>query len=318
MSFSWCCLFFACAFALSAFLCWVLIPFLRKIGAGQNILCYVKEHEKKSGTPTMGGIAFIFASILTFLLFMGELSRTTIVTLVVGIAYSLVGLLDDVLKKLRKENLGLTAWQKIVFQVAVAVFASIYALNTGLTEVRIPFVNLRFDLGGWFVPVSVFVFLATVNCVNLTDGLDALVSSACVPFFLFFAILLSLENFTELSVLCVGFIGALLGYLIFNTQPASLFMGDTGSLGLGGFISCIGLFSGNFLYIALVGIVFVLSGLSVILQVAYFKFTGGKRLFKMTPSHHHFQQSGFSESKISSAYFALTLFVGAICLASVI
>ena len=263
----------------------------------------------------MGGLSFVVAAVISVLVFAIELDRTLIVSLVVGLAYMLVGLLDDFLKKKRKENLGLTAWQKIVFQTLVAFFASLYAVRAGLTTVNIPFFDLQVDFGWWLLPVSVFVFLATVNCVNLTDGLDGLAAGVCTPFFLFFGVLIGTGEEGTLSVLSVALAAALLGYLIFNSPPASVFMGDTGSLALGGFAACIGVFSGNFLYIAIVGIAFVLSGASVIIQVLYFKATGGKRVFKMTPIHHHFQQSGYSESKIAYVYFAETLVLAAICLA---
>ena len=315
MSFSRYCFLFIFAFSLASLFCWILIPLLKKFHAGQNILSYVKEHEKKSGTPTMGGLSFVVAAVISVLVFAIELDRTLIVSLVVGLAYMLVGLLDDFLKKKRKENLGLTAWQKIVFQTLVAFFASLYAVRAGLTTVNIPFFDLQVDFGWWLLPVSVFVFLATVNCVNLTDGLDGLAAGVCTPFFLFFGVLIGTGEEGTLSVLSVALAAALLGYLIFNSPPASVFMGDTGSLALGGFAACIGVFSGNFLYIAIVGIAFVLSGASVIIQVLYFKATGGKRVFKMTPIHHHFQQSGYSESKIAYVYFAETLVLAAICLA---
>lgn len=315
MDFSRYCFLFAFAFLLSFALCRLAIPLLRKLHAGQNILHYVKEHEKKSGTPTMGGLAFIFAAVISTLIFSSELDRTLLVSLVVGLAFMFVGFLDDYLKKKRKENLGLTPIQKIVFQTLTAILASFYAVRAGLTTVKIPFLNVETDLGWWLLPVSVVVFLATVNCVNLTDGLDGLAAGACAPTFLFFGLLIGMTEGGNLSVLSVAVSAALFGYLAFNSPPASVFMGDTGSLALGGFLSCIGVFSGNFLYIAIVGACFVLSGASVIIQVAYFKITKGKRVFKMTPIHHHFQQSGYAESKISYAYFAVTLLIAALCLA---
>lgn len=307
------CFLFLVAFVLSFVFCFLLIPLLKKIRAGQNVLSYVKEHRKKSGTPTMGGLAFILASVISAFLFLPKFSRTTLVTLVVGLAYMFVGLLDDFLKLQRKQNLGLTAKQKIVFQVLVAFFASVYAWRAGLTKITLPFLKTEFDIGWRIIPVSVFVFLATVNCVNLTDGLDGLAAGVCAPFFLFFGIVLS-ENEVGLSITSIAITGALVGYLIFNSSPASVFMGDTGSLSLGGFAACVGVFSGGFLYIALVGIAFVISGASVIAQVVYFKATGGKRIFKMSPFHHHLQQSGYSESKISYGYFALTLAMATLCL----
>ena len=294
------------AFLLSVLGLLISIPLLRKIHAGQNILSYVREHSKKSGTPTMGGIVFITSSVVATLCFVGKLDRTLVVTLVIGVSYMLIGLLDDALKMKKKENLGLTATQKLVFQTLVAILATVYAFKLGLTTLNIPFFNMQISFGGWIIPVGVFVFLATVNCVNLTDGLDGLAASSCFPFLLFFGALIYMQGGQSLSILSFSLSASLVGYLCFNSHPASIFMGDTGSLSLGGFIACVALFSGNLLYIATVGVVFVLSGLSVVLQVGYFKATKGKRIFKMTPIHHHFQQSGYSETKISFCYFAVT------------
>jgi phospho-N-acetylmuramoyl-pentapeptide-transferase len=304
---------FVCALLFSVILCAFLIPVLRKVRAGQNVLRFVEEHKTKGGTPTMGGIAFLSSAVIVFLFCCPKIDRTIIVTLVVGIAYGLVGLLDDFLKIKRKDNLGLTAKQKIVFQIVVALLAAVYAWRAGLTKISLPFLNSALDIGWGIIPVSAFVFLATVNCVNLTDGLDGLAAGTSTPFFLFFAVLLA-GKFDGLSVLSVSLAGALTGYLLFNSPPASVFMGDTGSLALGGFASCIGVFSGSFLYIAIVGVAFVLSGVSVIAQVLYFKATGGKRIFKMAPLHHHFQRLGYDESKISYGYFVLTLTVAIFCL----
>lgn len=306
------------AFSLSVAGLYFLIPILRKFRAGQNILSYVVEHKGKSGTPTMGGVAFICSAIATTLIFAEELDRTLIVSLVIGGAYMIIGLLDDGLKLKNKQNLGLSALQKLIFQIAVALLASIYAIKSGTTQINIPFLNFPLELGYWIFPLGVFVFLATVNCVNLTDGLDGLAGGSCVPVFLFFGTLLGIQENITLSLLSFSLAAALLGYLCFNSYPASVFMGDTGSLALGGFISCIALFSGNLLYIATVGVVFVLSGLSVILQVCYFKLTKGKRIFKMTPIHHHFQQCGFSETKIAYVYFVATLILALVNLAFII
>jgi phospho-N-acetylmuramoyl-pentapeptide-transferase len=261
----------------------------------------------------MGGVSFILAALLSAFLFIPKIDRTYIVTIVVGLAFMFVGLLDDYLKIKRKDNLGLTAKQKIIFQVFVAFFASIYAWRAGFTQINVPFFKTAVGVGFWIIPIYIIVFLATVNCVNLTDGLDGLAAGAGAPYFLFFGIVLSQKDI-NLSILSFALVGALVGYLLFNSPPASVFMGDTGSLALGGFAACIGVFSGNFLYIAIVGIVFVLSGVSVIAQVFYFKATKGKRIFKMAPYHHHLQQSGYSESKISYGYFVLTLMASIICL----
>ncbi len=278
-------------------------------------MSYVKEHKNKGGTPTMGGIAFLAAAFLSTVLFTAEVDKTLLISLVIGLAYMIVGLLDDFLKKKHKENMGLKAWQKFVFQTVIALFSGIYCLRTGLTSLYIPFWGKAVYIGWWVLPLSVFVFLATVNAVNLTDGLDGLASGVSVPFFAFLGILIVCQRGgTGLPLLCFCLVGALLAYLFFNTPPASLFMGDTGSLGLGGFAAAVAVFSGNTLYIAVIGACFVFSVISVLIQVIYYKVTGGKRVFLMAPVHHHFQEKGYSESKISYAYFAITLFLGCLCL----
>lgn len=302
------------AFAFSLVFCLLLIPLLRRLKAGQNILVYVKEHKNKSGTPTMGGIAFIAAALFSAVIFIPKAEKTVVLTFAIGIAYMLVGLLDDFLKKKHKENLGLKAWQKFLFQIAIAVLAGVYCLRAELTVLYLPFTKLSLNVGFWMLPIAVFVFVATVNAVNLTDGLDGLASATAIPFFLTLGILIALQTAeSHESTLCFCLVGALCAYLLFNVSPASVFMGDTGSLALGGFASCIGIFTGNALYIAVVGIAFVFSVISVLVQVIYYKATGGKRIFLMSPIHHHFQKKGYSESKISYAYFAITAVIGTLC-----
>lgn len=299
------------AFALSFFFCLILIPVLRKLKAGQNILHYVKEHSKKNGTPTMGGLAFIFAAVIASVVFVHQANRTVLVTLAVGLFYMSIGFFDDFLKKKHRENLGLKAWQKLFFQIGAALFAGIYCYRVGLTEWRIPFTGKYLSLGWWIIPLTAFVFVATVNAVNLTDGLDGLAAGASTPFFACMGIIVALETEdVNISVVCFTLTGALLAYLFFNCSPASVFMGDTGSLALGGFAACAGVFTGNTLYIALIGFPFVCSVLSVLIQVIYFKATGGKRVFLMSPLHHHFQEKGYSETKISYAYFLITFLLG--------
>ena len=305
------------AFAFSFVFCLILIPILRKLKAGQNILSYVKEHKNKGGTPTMGGIAFLLAALFSTTLFVGERDKTLIVCLVIGLAYMCVGLLDDFLKKKHKENLGLKAWQKLGFQLAIAVFAGIYSIRTQATVLYLPFLNRGVDIGGFILPLSVFTFVATVNAVNLTDGLDGLAAGTSVPFFGVLGGVILLQKGSEsMACLCFCLVGALLAYLVFNVSPASVFMGDTGSLGLGGFASAVAIFSGNALYVAVIGVCFVFSVISVLLQVIYYKATGGKRIFLMAPAHHHFQMKGYSESCIAYAYFVITLLLGVICLIS--
>ena len=304
------------AFAVSLIFCRSLIPVLRKLKAGQNILVYVKEHKGKGGTPTMGGIAFVLATILSVILFSKGWDRKLTVTLAVGLSFMIVGLLDDFLKRKHKENMGLRAWQKFLFQLGIAVFCGIYCYRAEITRLYFPFVNKTFDIGWWIIPTAVFVFLATVNAVNLTDGLDGLAAGTSVPFFGIIGVLILLQNGSHgLALVSFCLMGSLFAYLLFNVHPASVFMGDTGSLALGGFASCICVFSGNTLYVPILGVCFVFSVISVIVQVIYYKATGGKRVFLMAPIHHHFQQKGFSESRIAYAYFLITLFLGGLCVA---
>lgn len=299
------------SFALSFLFCIVLIPLLKKLGAGQNILSYVKEHKAKSGTPTMGGLAFILSACIVSAVAVGFSDRRYTVALVVGLGYLLVGFLDDLLKKRRRDNLGLRPYQKIVFQTGVAVLASVFCCLRGYTVLRIPYVDYAVDIGWGMLPLGVFVFLATVNSVNLTDGLDGLAGSVSAVFFFFIAVLIAKQGEGHaLSVLSYCLTGALAAYLIFNTNRASVFMGDTGSLSLGGFAACVALFTGNALVIPIVGIMFVLSSISVIAQVIYYKKTG-KRIFLMAPVHHHFQELGYAEGKIVYAYSVVTAVLGA-------
>jgi len=299
------------AFVLSLVLCAVEIPLLKRLGAGQNILSYVKEHKSKGGTPTMGGLAFIFSACIVALIMGGVRDKPFLVTVAVGVGYLAVGFLDDLLKKRRGENLGLRPYQKIIFQLAVAVMASLYCCFEGITVLRIPYTRLTVDVGWGMLPLGIFVLLATVNSVNLTDGLDGLAGSVSAVFFAFVATLLILqEGDGDSAILCICLTGALAAYLVFNTNRASVFMGDTGSLSLGGFAACVCLFTGNALVIPIAGIMFVLSSISVIIQVIYYKKTG-KRVFLMAPIRHHVQEKGYSEGKISYAYALVTAVLGA-------
>ena len=302
------------AFGIAFTLCLLLIPLLRRMKAGQNVLSYVKEHQGKSGTPTFGGLAFLPAAVLACLPFSGGFNRNFAVVCVIGLAYMGVGFLDDLLKKLHHENKGLSAWQKLAFQTVVALLAGYYCVRSGQSRLEIPFGLGTIELGWWMLPFSVFVFLATVNAVNLTDGLDGLAAGVSVPFFLFLGLLTISEETGGTQFINFALVGALCAYLLFNTSRASIFMGDTGSLGLGGFASSIGLLTGKALYIPILGVMFVVSVISVIVQVIYYKATGGKRIFRMSPVHHHFQQVGFSESKIAYAYAIITTVSGAITL----
>ena len=294
------------AFVLSIVFCAAAIPLLKRAGSGQHILSYVKEHAAKEGTPTMGGLAFVVAAVLSGLLFARGADKSFFVALAVGLGYLAVGFLDDLLKKRRGKNLGLRPYQKIIFQLAVAVMASVYCCLDGLTVLRIPYTSIEADIGWWMLPLGMLVFVGTVNGVNLTDGLDGLAGGTSAVFFLALGTLVSLQGESgALALLCFCLSGALAAYLVFNTSRASLFMGDTGSLALGGFAASAALFSGNALIVPIAGIMFVLSSISVIVQVIYYKKTG-RRIFLMAPLHHHFQHKGYSESKIAYTYAAIT------------
>lgn len=308
-------LLFAGACVLSAVFCAILIPLLKKMHAGQYILGYVQEHKAKSGTPTMGGIAFVAAAVAVAAFAGLFADRLSAVAVTFGTAFLGVGFLDDFLKFRFRRNLGLKAYQKILFQLALSVIAGVFCYLNGLTYLNIPFSDLSVDIGVWIVPLSAVVFIATVNSVNLTDGLDGLAGSAGFWYFASFALLVFLlaGGRTSLSDLSVILCGVLAGYLVFNTNKASVFMGDTGSLSLGGFAAAVGVFSGNALYIVIIGIMFVLSSISVIIQVIYYKKTK-KRVFLMAPLHHHFQKKGYSEAKIAYVYSLVTALAGLLCI----
>ena len=301
------------AFAAAAVLTACLMPLLKRLKAGQYILGYVKEHKDKSGTPTMGGLAFITAIIVVALCFCGLENNVLNLTLVIVGGFTVVGFFDDFLKIYRKENEGLKPYQKILFQTAIALIAAIYCYVNGMTRLYLPFSGgVSFDIKWGIIPVVLFVFLATVNCVNLTDGLDGLAGGTSLAYFAFFGAVLAL-NAQSLSMICFTAVGALAAFLLFNCNKAAIFMGDTGSLALGGLIACVSVFSSNTLYIPVLGIMFVISGLTVIIQVIYYKRTK-RRVFLMAPLHHHFQMKGFTECKISYAYALITSLIGILCL----
>ena len=306
------------AFVLSAAFTRLLLPVLKKLKAGQNILCYVKEHAKKAGTPTMGGLAFISAAFICACLFVKEPDGKFIVALSLGLAYAAVGFLDDLLKIRRKDNLGLKAYQKIIFQGAAAILAGVFCYRAGLTFCRIPFTKNSVNFRAWMIPFAAFVFVALVNAVNLTDGLDGLASGASAAYFLSFGVMIALQsaNSSEngaknpLALLCFVLAAAICGFLLFNAFPASVFMGDTGSLFLGGAVCA--LTFGMDLPILLIplGIIYWMEIGSVMLQVTYFKLTHGKRLFKMSPIHHHFELCGWNEVKICVVFSCITMIGG--------
>lgn len=300
------------AFLASAALLLLILPLLRRLKAGQYILGYVKEHKDKGGTPTMGGLAFICAIIIVGFCTLGFNGGEVNLTLAITASFMVVGFLDDFIKIYHKTNEGLKPYQKIIFQVAIATVAALYCYFNGITKLNIPFTDISADISWGIIPLVIFIFTATVNCVNLTDGLDGLAGGTSCAYLLILGIMLAIKG-TYFSAICFIGVGAVAAFLVFNVNKAAIFMGDTGSLALGGLISCVSAFSGNSLYIPIIGIMFVISGISVIVQVIYYKRTR-KRVFLMAPLHHHFQMKGYTECKITYCYFALTAFVGIICL----
>ncbi len=315
------------SFFVSLLLSIVGIPILKKIKAGQTILSYVKEHREKNGTPTMGGIFFVLSTCITFLLLGGAQSKVALSCLSIGFAYMIVGFIDDFLKIKYSKNEGLKPYQKIIFQLGVSLIAGWSVYTNGLTQFAIPFTRSSVDLGVFTIFLVSFVFIALTNSVNLTDGLDGLAGGVSVAYAIGVSVIIILQtgvhgltnskiqDQTSLLVLSFALIGAITAYLIFNVSKARVFMGDTGSLALGGFLGGISVYSGNSFFIPLIGITFVASSISVIIQVLYYKATK-KRVFLMAPIHHHFQHKGYSETQISFVYFVITCFFGMACILS--
>ncbi len=295
----------------------------KRLKMGQAILSYVDNHSSKAGTPTFGGAAFLVACGAATVFFCSGSRRLALMCLVVSAAFGLVGLIDDLIKTLKKNNQGLTVLQKIVFQafisVIVATFA--YADPTVGSRISVPFTLQKIDLGYFSIPFNVFIFLAFTNSVNLTDGLDGLAGKTSAVYLIVFAVLLYLayavcgygNEYLNLSKFSAFLAFAVAGFLAFNSYPAVIFMGDTGSLALGGAIGALATLSGLSLYAPVVGIVFVVTALSDVIQVVCYKRTG-KRVFLMAPLHHHFERKGYHENKITSFYTLVTATVGLICL----
>lgn len=295
-------------------LCDPVLLLCRKLKFSQTILHYVEKHKGKSGTPTMGGLIFILAGVVSFAIFAGGETLFAWLSLAIMSAYGLIGFLDDFIKIKFKQNKGLSPWQKIFGQVGIAIIVGVFVyLNVGTS---IDFFGSTINLGWGIIPFAIFVFLAITNSVNLTDGLDGLAGGVSAVYFLFFGAILTLSTVKEmqnLALVCFAMFGAIVGFLAINTFPAKIFMGDTGSLALGGFIASISIFSGKVLLMPIMGIMFVLSAVSVILQVAYFKKTR-KRIFLMAPLHHHFEKKGVNENRIVTIYIVVTGIISACCL----
>ena len=305
------------SFIISVIITKVEIPVLKR-KAGQNIReDGPQSHLSKAGTPSMGGIAIIIAASLTTIgaAVMGKIDGLgCAIILLVFVGFGLIGFFDDYLKVIKKNNLGLRAYQKFGLQTILSVILAVYLANytEGSTSVYIPFADIYVNFGIWYIPFVVFVVLAMTNAVNLTDGLDGLASGVTAFISLFFAVAGFTYGIATGAYFCSAMCGACLGFLVFNRNPAKVFMGDTGSLALGGGLAAAAILMKLELLLPIVGLLYVIEALSVVLQVGYFKISGGKRIFKMAPIHHHFEKCGFSEVQVVAGFW---IFVVLCCIA---
>lgn len=311
------------SFSISVILCPIVIPFLKWLKFGQ----YVrddgpKSHLKKAGTPTMGGLIILISVVVTSSLYLRDYPEILPV-IFATVGFGLIGFLDDYIKIVMRRSLGLRAWQKLVLQLLVTIIFVYYYTQRLHYEMQmlIPFTGgiasgRYIVLPGWlFIPFLFFVMVGTVNGTNFTDGLDGLASSVTLLIAVFFTVV-AIGTGSTVAPVCAAVAGALMGFLVFNVYPASVFMGDTGSLALGGFVASTALLLKMPLYILIVGMIYLVEVLSVIFQVGYFKITHGRRIFKMAPIHHHFEQSGWSETKVVAVFSIVTALFCLIALAA--
>ena len=319
------------AFAVSGVLGKFLVPFLRKLKYGQTILDIgPKWHKGKQGTPTMGGLLFIIGSVVVTLLVIllctlinangtdinSQIVKVSlnapkiIAGLLMAICYGVIGFIDDYIKVVKKRNLGLTSIQKLVLQFLVAgAFLYSMAMLGSTTATMIPFVGMV-DIGFAYWIVSAIVIVGVVNAVNLSDGIDGLVGSMTFFASLAFMLIATILGVLGASIMAGALAGACLGFLLWNFYPAKVFMGDTGSLYLGGYLCALAFCIDMPILVVPISLVYIFEMFSVILQVGYFKLTKGKRLFKMSPIHHHFEMCGWSEVKIVSVFSIVTVLAG--------
>ena len=308
------------SFAVCAVVCYAMIPFLIRLKVGQTERVEgVKSHLKKAGTPTMGGISILVAVLVVSLLYVGRYPRILPV-LILTLGFGVIGFIDDYLKVVKRHSDGLLPKQKMAGQIIVTTIVLVYmwVKDPACLDIRIPFTG-GFVLTGMAVrivasAIAYFAIIGTVNGVNFTDGLDGLASSvtaAVAVFFTYVSIVLG----AGIEPVTAAVFGALLGFLLFNVHPAKVFMGDTGSLALGGFVAGAAYAMQMPVYILIVGLIYLCEVLSVMIQVTYFKKTGGKRIFKMAPIHHHFELSGWSETRVVAVFTIITILL---CLAALI
>lgn len=297
------------AFLITLILGPLLIPILKRLKVGQSIREEgPKSHLSKSGTPTMGGIMMLAAVAITTLT-SGIMNKDLTVLLLATLAFGLIGFIDDYIKVVLRRSLGLKAYQKIIGQVLIAVILAIYQSNTSIlgTKIIIPFLeNTLLDLGPLYIPFIAFVVVGIVNSVNLTDGVDGLASGVTLIVLSFFSLVSLKLGFYSITVFSAALTGACLGFLKYNAHPARVFMGDTGSLALGGAVATVAVLLNLPLIIPIVGGIYFAEALSVIIQVISFKLTG-KRVFKMSPLHHHYELKGWKETKVVAVFWIITV-----------
>ena len=300
------------SFAISAVLCPIVIPFLHKLKFGQQVRDDGPQaHLKKQGTPTMGGLIILSSIIITSLFYIKDYPKV-IPVLFVTVGFGIIGFLDDYIKIVMKRSEGLNPKQKLLGQIVITAIFTYYLISAdGVgTEMLSPFTGgfdggMMLDLGGLFVTAVFFIVLGTDNGVNFTDGLDGLCTSVTILVATFFTIV-ALGEGSGISPITGAVVGSLLGFLLFNVYPAKVFMGDTGSLALGGFVAASAFMMRMPIFIAIVGFIYLAEVLSVMIQVTYFKKTGGKRIFKMAPIHHHFELCGWSETRVVAVFSTVT------------
>ncbi len=290
-----------------------VIPMLKRLKFGQTIREEgPQNHLEKAGTPTMGGVVIQLGIVVAVLILGFFLGNWDFFGLALVLYFGLIGFVDDYIKVVKKHNLGLRAGQKLVFQMIGALAFSFYAFNSSAigSELLVPFTGKMVDLGIWYIPFTFFAIVALVNAVNLTDGLDGLASGVTLIVALFFFVGAVYLKQAVTAIFIGAVIGSCMGFLRYNSNPADIFMGDTGSMALGGSIVAMAIVTKLQFFILIAGLIFVLEALSVVIQVTYFKKTGGKRFFKMAPFHHHFELSGWSETRVVTVFWMMSgLFV---------
>ncbi|MBF1036255.1 phospho-N-acetylmuramoyl-pentapeptide-transferase [Parvimonas sp. G1641] len=284
------------------------IPYLRKFKLGQNIRDDgPQSHLSKAGTPTMGGVFFVVAIILTTFC-LGNFSREVFSVLIGMLGFTFIGFLDDFFKLVMKRSLGLTEIQKLIIQFVISIVVIIFielVVGTDLTYQLVPFVKNPVHFGWIIYPIVIFVMIGTANATNLTDGLDGLSSSVSIPVFLGLAVISS-SRYPSVGVFSLVFMASLMGFVLFNSYPARVFMGDTGSMALGGAIATICILNGMIFYLPIIGGIYVIEALSVIIQVVSYKTRNKKRVFLMSPIHHHYELKGYKEPQIVTAFAVIS------------